>query len=299
MSVLVIGSVALDSVKTPSGSKESMLGGSATYFSLAAQHFTKVRLVAVIGKDFPKEYHSLLAKNSIDLCGLQIADGKTFHWQGEYSGSMNEAVSLDTQLNVFEHFNPVLPETYKDSEFLFLANIDPVLQRKVIEQAENRKFTALDTMNFWIQGTQKELLKTLEKIDLLVINETELRMLARETNLVRAFDIVQKMGPKYIIVKRGEYGSVLFHQDEYFFVPGFPEKNVIDPTGAGDSFAGGFMGSLAREGKICIESLRKSMVYGSVMASFNITSFGPWKLADLTLDQIEERFELFRSFTRF
>ncbi len=294
MSVLIVGSIALDSVKTPWDQKDEMLGGSATYFSLAASHFAPVRLVAVVGQDFPEEYCRVFESRGIDLQGLQVKEGETFRWSGRYHGSMNEAETLHTHLNVFEGFKPVIPDEYRTTEWIFLGNIDPSLQTQVLSQVNNSQLIALDTMNFWIQGSHDALLETLKKIDLLIINEGELRLLTGKSNIPRAAGIVQTLGPKSLVIKRGEYGAVLFHDNEWFYVPGYPEEKVVDPTGAGDSFAGGFMGALARENTLTPTSLKKAMVYGSVMASFNITSFGPWALTALTPAMIEERYQVFR-----
>ncbi|MCD4652607.1 sugar kinase [bacterium] len=293
-SVLIVGSVALDTVETPFGRKNEMLGGSATYFSMAASHFSPVRMVAVVGSDFPRESRDLLQSKSIDLKGLQVVEGRTFRWSGEYHGSMNEAITKETQLNVFEGFQPVLPKEYLDSKWVFLGNIDPVLQEKVLLQVKNPKLVALDTMNFWIEGARESLLKVLKKIDLLVINEGELSLLSGKSGIPAGVREIVGMGPASLIIKRGEYGSLLFHDNNWFFVPGFPEEAVIDPTGAGDSFAGGFMGSLARMGQLTPQNIRKAMIYGSVAASYNITAFGPWKLAGLTETEIESRFQEFR-----
>ncbi len=295
MSVLIVGSVALDSVKTPKGRHEEMLGGSATYFSLSASHFAPVNLVAVVGKDFPDEYRKVLESKTICLDGLQVADGNTFRWSGEYVGSMNEANTLDTQLNVFEGFDPEIPSSFKESDWVFLGNIDPVLQDRVVSQVSDAGFVAMDTMNFWIEGARDKLETVLKKVNLLAINEGELKLLAREENVPRAAEIVTAMGPESLIVKRGEYGSILYHDSSWFYVPGYPEPHVVDPTGAGDSFAGGFMGSLARSGVLNPETIRKAMIYGSVMASYNITGFGPWKLADLSDSEIEGRYQAFRN----
>jgi sugar/nucleoside kinase (ribokinase family) len=292
-SVLVVGSVALDSVETPHGKRENMLGGSATYFSMAASHFSSIRMVAVVGTDFPEDARQLLNAKKIDLAGLQFVEGQTFRWSGEYRGSMNEAITHDTQLNVFQNFNPVLPPEYCDSEWVFLGNIDPTLQLSVLSQVRRPRLVALDTMNFWIESARPELLKVLREIDLLVINEGELRLLTGENSVPAGVKAMCKMGPKGLIVKRGEFGSILYFQDTWFFVPGFPESGVVDPTGAGDSFAGGFMGSLAQSGQINRASLRTAMVHGSIMASYNITDFGPWKLANLSKEQITERFQAF------
>ncbi|HPQ40694.1 MAG TPA: PfkB family carbohydrate kinase, partial [bacterium] len=225
----------------------------------------------------------------------QTAEGETFRWTGAYHGVMNEAITHDTQLNVFQGFQPVLPDAYRDTPFVFLGNIDPDLQAEVLTQVRAPKLVALDTMNFWIEGARARLLKVLESVDLLVINEGELQLLSGKLNLASGVREVTRMGPASIIIKRGGYGSVLYHDSQWFFVPGYPEENVVDPTGAGDSFAGGFMGSLARAGAITATSVRRAMLYGSVVASFNITDFGPWKLADLSTTMIERRFDAFRN----
>ncbi len=294
MTVLVVGSIALDSVRTPHGECSEMLGGSATYFSLAAAHLSPVNIVAVIGEDFPEDYRKRLAARNINLDGLQIARGKTFRWAGTYAGSMNEASTLKTELNVFEGFDPVLPDHYRTIQWVFLGNIDPELQRKVMSQITGHRLIALDTMNFWITGHRESLLDTLKSVDLAIINETELKMLTGEHSIPKAAMAMTRLGPRTIVIKRGEYGCILFHEGSWFCVPAFPEPNVVDPTGAGDSFAGGFMGSLARSGSADYLSLKRAAVMGSVMASYNITSFGPWRLAELQPDDIARRFTDFR-----
>jgi sugar/nucleoside kinase (ribokinase family) len=296
-SVLVVGSVALDTVETPLGRKHEMLGGSATYFSLAASHFAPVRLVAVVGKDFPDDARNLLESKQIDLAGLQMVDGKTFRWTGEYRGRMNEAITHDTQLNVFSSFQPVIPERFTDSEWVFLGNINPALQLRVLSQIKNPKWVALDTMNFWIDSALDKLMDVLKKIDMLIINEGELQLLTGKTALRSGVKTLMTMGPKSLIIKRGEYGSALYHSERWFFAPGFPDTDVVDPTGAGDSFAGGFMGSLAKDGVITTQTLRKAIINGSVIASYNITDFGPWKLAALDQNSINARYNDFIGIT--
>ncbi|MBN1297928.1 sugar kinase [bacterium] len=293
-SVLIVGSVALDTVETPMGLREEMLGGSATYFSMAASHFSPVRLVAVVGDDFPDELRRLFESRAVDIEGLQVSPGRTFRWSGAYHGMMNEAVTRETQLNVFEGFRPMLPDRYRDTPFVFLGNIDPVLQADVMTQIRAPELVALDTMNFWIDGARNRLEDVLARIDLLIINEGELQLLSGKSNVAAGIRDVMQMGPRSVIIKRGGYGSVLYHDSDWFFVPGYPEERVVDPTGAGDSFAGGFMGSLARDGEVTARTLRRAMIYGSVVASFNITDFGPWKLADLSAGDIEQRFNDFR-----
>ncbi|MBN1356391.1 sugar kinase [bacterium] len=294
MTVLVVGSVALDSVQTPEGTSLETLGGSAVYFSLAASHFTDVRMVAVVGSDFPEEHTHLLSSRGIDTRGLQQREGRTFRWEGVYEGAMNEAITLETQLNVFENFQPVIPPEYRDSDWVFLGNINPGLQKQVMEQIPGTRLVAMDTMNFWIQNSREPLLDVMKSVDLIIINETELRMLADTVNIIKGAKIIRNMGPTAIVVKRGEYGSALFYDNQWFFTPGYPEELVTDPTGAGDSFAGGFMGAVARAGRIDMETFQEAMIYGSVMASFNIQRFGPGMLTELTGELIETRFRSFQ-----
>ena len=295
MTVLVVGSIALDSVRTPHGECTEMLGGSATYFSLAAAHLSPVNVVAVLGDDFPDEYRKSLASRNINLDGLQTARGRTFRWAGTYSGSKNEASTLKTDLNVFEGFDPMLPDHYRTTPWVFLGNIDPGLQRKVMSQMQGHRMIALDTMNFWITGHRASLMETLKSVDLAIINEAELKMLTGEHGIPKAAAAMTRLGPRTIVIKRGEYGCLLFHEAAWFCVPAYPEPNVVDPTGAGDSFAGGFMGALAQSGSADFSSLKRAAVMGSVMASYNITSFGPWRLAELLPADIERRFTDFRN----
>jgi sugar/nucleoside kinase (ribokinase family) len=302
MSILVVGSVAYDSIQSPSGSVERILGGAATYFSLAASYFTDVRVIAVVGEDFDQE--QVLRGRQINLEGMQRAKGKTFHWGGEYGENLNEAKTHFTHLNVFQDFNPKIPESYRDSQFLFLANIDPVLQRQVRQQMQGVKLVGGDTMNYWITGHREKLLETLREIDILLINDTEAKMLASESNLLRAANKVLALGPKALVIKHGEYGATLFFRAGWmglagspFRTPALPLEEVKDPTGAGDSFAGGFMGYLASQGEINKEVLKRAMFYGGVMGSFAVEEFGPERLTKLTREQIEERFQLFRELT--
>jgi len=298
-SVLVVGSVAIDSIKTPFGSRERSLGGSATHFSTAASFFTDVSVVAVVGGDFTEEDESVFHERSIDTSGLQrIKGGKTFFWAGEYGFDLNTAHTLDTQLNVFGDFKPELSEDARNAPFLFLGNIQPTLQRDVREQSK-AKFVAMDTMNLWIDTTRAELLKTIAVVDALIINDAEVRQLAGESNLIKAAKSILKMGPKMLVVKRGEYGAAFFCDDAYFATPAFPVENVFDPTGAGDSFAGGFMGYLAQEGKIDDTTLRRAIVYGSVMASFNVEQFSCDRLRGLGPEEIRKRLDRFSEFTQF
>ncbi|MDP6617843.1 MAG: PfkB family carbohydrate kinase [Nitrospinota bacterium] len=299
MDLLVVGSVALDSVKTPFGEKERILGGSATHFSVSASLFTPVRLVGVVGKDFPEEHLEFLRGRGIDLEGLEVADGETFRWVGEYTQNLNEAITLETHLNVFADFQPKLPERYRSSEFVFLANIDPELQLDVLQQVEKPRYVACDTMNFWIEGKPEALWKTLEHVDTLVINDGEARLLAGEENLVKAARSILGQGPKSLIVKRGEYGALLFDKEGEFWAPALPLDDLSDPTGAGDSFAGGFMGYLASRGEVNHANFRRAVIYGSTMASFNVQAFSLDRLRTLTPKEIEDRARRFKALSDF
>ncbi|MFI5303153.1 MAG: PfkB family carbohydrate kinase [Nitrospiria bacterium] len=299
MSLLVVGSVAFDSVKTPFGEVENALGGSATFFSASASYFTKVNLVAVIGNDFPEEHLSFLKSRGVNLEGLQREQGKTFRWKGEYGYALNEAKTLDTQLNVFQSFKPVLPSSYRDAEIVFLANIDPDLQYDVLEQVRKPKWVACDTMNYWIGGKKSSLLKILKKIDLLLINDGEARQLAGEPNLVNAAKMILGMGPKSLIIKRGEYGALMFNGKTIFAVPAFPLEKIFDPTGAGDTFAGGVMGYLSKTGSFDDSHLRRAIIYGSVMASFNVEAFSLDRIRNLSWDEISARSRAFKELTHF
>lgn len=298
-SLLVVGSVAIDSIKTPFGSRERSLGGSATHFSVAASFFTHVRVVAVVGGDFTSDDEAVFHERKIDTSGLQrVKDGKTFFWAGEYGFDLNTAHTLDTQLNVFGDFQPVLSKEAANAPFLFLGNIQPSLQREVRSQSK-AKFVAMDTMNLWIDTTRAELLKTIAVVDALIINDAEARQLADESNLIKAAKAILKLGPKILVVKRGEYGAAFFSHDTYFATPAFPVEDVSDPTGAGDSFAGGFMGYLAREGRLDEQTVRRAIIYGSVMASFNVEQFSCDRLRSLKLEDIKHRIDRFSEFTHF
>lgn len=299
MSLVVVGSVAFDSLRTPFGEAQHVLGGAATHFSVTASYFTPVKVVAVVGEDFDDASLKIFHDRGIDTTGLERAPGKTFRWAAEYSGDMNEARTLDTQLNVFENFDPKIPPAYGDSDFLFLANIHPKLQLRVRNQLPTVRVVAMDTMNFWIQGTPEDLKATLGSVHMVVINETEARMLAGCHNLRKAARAVQKLGPGLVIIKRGEYGAISFNGNSIFYVPAYPLEDVHDPTGAGDSFAGGFMGHLARTGDLSERNLRRAMVYGSVMASFAVEDFGLRRTSRLTPQEIEARFSEFKSLTHF
>ena len=299
MSLLVVGSMAIDSVKTPFGEREEAVGGSATYFSVAASYFTDVRLVAVVGADFPEDTLSFLKERKIDISGIERSGGKTFRWKGEYGFDLNTAHTLDTQLNVFESFSPSLPDNFKDTDFVFLANIDPELQAAVVSQANSPRLVACDTMNFWIEGRREALLETLSMVDLVVINDAEARALSGEANIARAARRVRELGPKTLVVKQGEYGALLFHEDGVFSAPGLPIEEVCDPTGAGDSFAGGFMGYLAATGDLSEAGMRKAVVFGSVMASFNVESFSYDRMRALSQGEIDARYRAFGELAHF
>ncbi len=305
MDILVVGSVALDTVETPFGKIEEGLGGSATHFSASASFYTPLNLVAVVGEDFPEQHLDFLKSRNVCLEGLQKKPGKTFRWKGRYSYDLNSAETLDTQLNVFQHFLPELPSTYREKEIVFLANIDPELQSRVIDQCINSKLIAMDTMNFWIEGKKEALIKTLKRVNMLLINEGEARELAGESNLVKAARKIRSWGPKTLVIKRGEYGALLFHENEIFSAPGLPLEDVKDPTGAGDSFAGGFMGYLAKNCRgekflaPTFETLKKACIYGSVMASFNVEEFSLDRLRRLTQGEIEKRYGEFCALTHF
>ncbi|MCX4240059.1 PfkB family carbohydrate kinase [Paraliomyxa miuraensis] len=300
-SVVVVGSVAIDWVITPKAERERSVGGSATFFSMAASYFGPVRLCGVVGKDFPEQSLADLRAAHVDTEGLEVVpDGLTFHWKGRYHDDMNHRDTLDTRLNVFEHFDPRLPQSYRGSEYLFLANIQPALQLRVLDQMDPRpRLVGLDTMNLWIEHTKDDLLKVLARVDLLTINEEEARQLTGEPNLVRAARAIHDIGPRSLVIKRGEYGALLFHEGEVFSAPALPLEEVIDPTGAGDSFAGGFMGYLARVGETTGESLRSAMIYGSVMASYCVEGFSYDRLAGLDHRAIDERFMAFSRLTHF
>jgi sugar/nucleoside kinase (ribokinase family) len=305
MSLVVVGSVAYDGVETPHGRVERMLGGAATYIGLAASYFTQVRIVAVVGDDFAEADTDLLASRGIDLEGLERVPGKTFFWSGKYSDDMNDRVTLSTELNVFADFQPKLPESYQNARYLLLGNILPSLQRNVREQMKHLRLAGGDTMNFWISDFREELLETIKHWDFLLINDHEARMLSRENNLRKAASKILDMGPHTLVIKRGEFGAILFRRDSYFIVPGYLLENVFDPTGAGDCFAGGFIGYLAEHGfslegaDISRGMLSRAVIYGSVMGSFCCERFGVERFRTLTREEIDARFEEFRKFTSF
>lgn len=299
MDILVVGTLAFDSVKTPFGEAEDVLGGSATYFSVSASNFAEVGLVAVVGKDFPEENVEMLKGKGVDVGGLLRTDGDTFRWKGQYGFDLNEAETLETHLNVLMDFDPKVPDNFKDADVVFLANIDPELQAKVLDQVTSPKLVACDTMNFWIEGKKDKLLEVLKRVDLFVINEGETRELAGEASLVKAAKKILSFGPKTLIVKRGEYGVLVFTQDGIFSAPAFPLEDVFDPTGAGDSFAGGLIGYLASSGVYDDANIRKAAVLGSVMASFNVESFSLDRLKEINMGDIHSRFKEFQEITKF
>lgn len=299
MSILVVGSVALDSVRTPFGEVEEVLGGSATYFSVSASFFGPVRMVAVVGDDFPQEHLEFLRSRGVDLRGLMRAPGKTFRWKGYYEYDLNDAHTLETQLNVFQDFDPRLPEEYRDSDYVFLGNIDPSLQLRVLEQVHSPRLTVCDTMNFWIENRRPELLETIRRVDCLLCNESEARQLAGEPNLIAAGRKLQSMGPRRVIIKKGEHGVIMLGEDSFFSLPAYPLESVFDPTGAGDSFGGGFLGALHREGAETEEAIRKAVVYGSIVASFAVEDFSCNRLRRLSMEEIEARYREFMDITCF
>jgi len=300
MSLLVVGSVAFDNVETPFGKRERMLGGSASHFSISASFFTDVRVVAVVGGDFGQAERDVFARHNIDTSDLEVVpDGKTFQWHGRYEYDLNVAHTLDTQLNVFAGFEPKLSQSSKRARLVFLGNIQPDLQRGVRQQIPDAELVALDTMNLWIDTTRNSLQKTIEGVDLVIINDAEARQLAEEPNLIKAARKILSWGPKILIVKRGEYGAAMFTKDEYFAIPAYPLEAVFDPTGAGDTFAGGLMGYLSSQENLDAGALRRAMIFGSVMASFNVEEFGTERVQQLTHAEINQRFSHFKRFTHF
>ncbi|MGB7510115.1 MAG: PfkB family carbohydrate kinase [Pelodictyon phaeoclathratiforme] len=300
MSILIVGSLAFDDIETPFGRSDNTLGGSSTYIALSSSYFTdKIQMVGVVGSDFGNEHFELLHSRNIDTKGIQVIDeGKTFRWAGRYHYDMNTRDTLDTQLNVFADFDPVVPEQYRDAEFVCLGNIDPELQLKVLDQISKPKLVILDTMNFWIEGKPEELKKTLERVDIFIINDSEARLFSGDPNLVKSARIIRQMGPKTLIIKKGEHGALLFTETGIFSAPAYPLESIYDPTGAGDTFAGGFIGHLSRCKTITDTELRRAVLYGSAMASFCVEKFGTEKIAALNLLEIEDRYHSFRELSR-
>ncbi len=299
MSILVVGSIVLDSIKTPFGKVDEALGGSATFFSLSASFFAPVNLVGVIGEDFPQKYINLLNRENINLEGLSKQTGKSFRYIGEYGYDLNQRTTIDTQLNVFEHFSPQLPEKYIQSNYVFLANIDPNLQLKVLQQVESPQLIACDTMNYWIENEFQALEELLKKVDILVINDFETREIAKEYNLIKAARKILNMGPDCLIVKRGDYGALMCSKEGFFWAPAYPLEDVQDPTGAGDSFAGGFMGYIAKCHGYDHVSLQRAVIFGSVLASYAVEDFSVNRLTKISQDDITKRFHEFKKLTYF
>ena len=299
MSLLVVGSVALDSVETPFGKAEDVLGGSATFFSASASHLSPVQLVGIVGSDYPVEQLQPLARRGVDLAGLERAEGRSFRWRGRYRHDLNVAETLETHLGVFSNFRPKIPAQFRRAPFVFLGNIDPRLQLDVLTQVDRPKLVACDTMNFWIESRRPELLELLERVDLVTLNDGEARQLSEKYNLVKAARWIMSRGPKLVIIKKGEHGAFMFSEREIFFAPAFPLEEVFDPTGAGDSFAGGFMGYLARCGELTEHNLRRAVVYGSAMGSFAVEKFSIERLLEVGPADIAARVREFHRLTSF
>ena len=297
--ILAVGSVAFDSIKTPFGEASRVVGGAATYFSIAASFFTEVRIVGVVGEDFCEEQMQVFEGRRIDLDGLQHVPGDTFRWKGEYGFDLNDRETIYTHLNVFEDFRPTIPEAYRTSPLVFLGNIHPALQLEVLDQVSEPRLVAADTMNYWIEGTPNELAKVLERVDVLVINDAEARELSREPNLVKASRIIRDMGPRTLVIKRGEYGVLMTRDDGFFAAPAMPLEDVFDPTGAGDTFAGGFLGYLASAGDLSDGTLTRAIVSGSTLASYAVEDFGLDRLLRLTKEEVRDRFGQFKRLTHF
>jgi len=301
MSVLVVGSIAIDSIKTQLEEHRELLGGSASYASIGASFFTPVKLVGIVGSDFPREYIELFEQRGINVDGVQVAEGKTFRWSGEYEWDMNWRKTLSVELNVFENFTPKLPDSYKATSIILLGNISPVLQNHVLDQVEDRRFVVADTMDLWITTTRPALLDLLKRVDLLVLNDSEARQLTEETSLIKAGRNILRLGPKYVAIKKGEHGCLLLNHDRFFSCGAFPLEDIRDPTGAGDTFAGGFAGYLASLQKKAFEfaDLKKAVVYGSLLASFCVESFSLDRIKSLSKKEIDDRYKLFRLMSHF
>ena len=297
--LLVAGTVAYDSIETPFGKAQNVLGGSALHFTNAASFFTDVGVVATVGRDFKMEDISFLGERNVDMSGIEVDDGKTFRWEGKYGYDLNQAITLKTELNVIENFKPKVPEKYRETEFLFLANIDPELQLHVVEQVKRPAALVLDTMNFWIENKYDQLLEVIRRVDMLVINEAELREISKEHSLIKAARKLIERGPSCIIAKRGEYGVFMMNRDEVFLAPAYPLEDVFDPTGAGDTFAGGFMGYLANVGDASSETVKQAIIMGTVMASFNVEDFSINRIKKLTMAEIKDRYSSFKGCMRF
>lgn len=296
MSLLTVGTVAFDNVETPFGKAEHIVGGAALYISLTASYFLdQVRLVSVIGDDFPKEELDFMKSRGIDLQGLQVKPGeRSFFWAGRYHNDLNTRDTLETQLNVLENFDPILPAEYRKSDYVMLGNLTPQVQLRVLDQLDRTpRFIAMDTMNFWMNTAMEGLQQVLTKVDCLIVNDEEARQLSQQHSLVKAADIIRDMGPRYLVIKKGEHGALLFYEDQVFFAPALPMAEVVDPTGAGDTFAGGFIGYLAKTDDLSLENMKRAVIYGSVMASFCVEKFGAERLKTLTQGEIDERVQHF------
>ncbi len=299
MSVLVVGSVALDSVETPFGKADEVLGGSANYFSASASHQTSVQLVGVVGSDYPVDKLAPLKARGVDLAGLERMDGESFRWRGRYRHDLNSAETLETRLGVFSHFRPKIPAAFKTAEYVFLANIDPRLQLEVLRQVDKPKLVACDTMNFWIESRRADLLELLKHVDLITLNDAEARQLTEQSNLVHAARWILARGPRTVLIKKGEHGAFMFTKESIFFAPAYPLESIFDPTGAGDSFAGGFMGWLARTGDLSESNMRRAVIVGSVMGSFVVEGFSITRLLEVTRADIERRMGEFHRLVAF
>ncbi len=299
--LLIVGTVAFDAIETPFGKTDKILGGAGTYIGLSAANFDiDSAVVSVVGDDFPQEYLDLMKNNNIDIEGIEVVKGgKTFFWSGRYHNDLNSRDTLDTQLNVLADFNPVVPNNYKDSEYVMLGNLHPLVQLSVLEQVENPKLVVLDTMNFWMDNTPQDLDKVIAKVDVITINDEEARQLSGEYSLVKAARKIAEMGPKYIVIKKGEHGALLFHEDQIFHAPALPLEEVFDPTGAGDTFAGGFIGYLARTNDISFENMKNAVIYGSNLASFCVEKFGTERMQKLSREEVNERLHDFKKLTHF
>ena len=290
MSLLIAGSIALDDLKTPFGERKAVLGGSAIHSSISAAFYCPVKLLGTVGEDFPDEHIELLKSKNIDVSGLSVISGKTFHWEGFYEYDMNQAHTIKTDLNVLPDFKCNLPETYKDSEYVFLANLDPTIQLKIISQIKSKSFIAADTMNYWIQNKRDELVEVIKKVDVLLMNDMEIRQFMNMPNLIAAARKILKLGVKHVVIKKGEHGALLFSNDFIFSAPSYPQENLIDPTGAGDTFAGGFIGYLSKTNDVSEQNIRQAVVIGSVMASFNVENFSLDRMKTLKFKEIFHRF---------
>ncbi|MAC65537.1 MAG: PfkB family carbohydrate kinase [Zunongwangia sp.] len=299
--LVIVGTVAFDAIETPFGKTDKILGGAGTYIGLSAANFNvDSAIVSVVGGDFPQKYLDLLSSKNINIDGIEIVEnGKTFFWSGRYHNDLNSRDTLDTQLNVLADFNPVVPEVYKDAEYVMLGNLHPLVQLSVLDQVKNPKLVVLDTMNFWMDNTLEDLKKVIAKVDVITINDEEARQLSGEYSLVKAAREIEKMGPEYVVIKKGEHGALLFHKEKVFFAPALPLEEVFDPTGAGDTFAGGFIGYLAHTDDISFENLKNAIIYGSNLASFCVEKFGTERMKNLSKEDINMRLEEFKKLTQF